>query len=149
MVWGCFSYYGVGELAVINGTMRAANYKDTLTNYLLPAIGHWYGDGDCTFQQDNAPCHKADSVTQFLQEYNFQVMEWPPYSPDISPIENLWAIVKRQVHASTLHSKEELIGKLRTAWHSEEVKQSCESLIEGMPRRIRAVICARGGPTKY
>jgi hypothetical protein len=149
MIWGCFSYYGVAEFAVIRGTMTAANYKETLGNYLLPAIGHWYGNGACIFQQDNAPCHKAESVKQFLEEYTFDVMDWPPYSPDISPIENLWAIVKRRVHASAVHSKEELIAKLRIVWHSEEIKQSCEALIEGMPRRIQAVIRARGGPTKY
>jgi hypothetical protein len=149
MVWGSFCYYGTSQLAVINGTMRAANYKQTLTDYLLPAIGYWYGDGECVFQQDNAPCHKSAAITEFLSEYNFDVMEWPPYSPDISPIENLWAICKRRVHATALHSKEELVVKLRAVWHSDEIRNACVSLIEGMPRRIDAVIRARGGPTKY
>ena len=79
MVWECLSYYRTSELAVIAGTMRAANNQQTLTNYLLPAIGHWYGDGPCVFQQDNAPCHKAQSITQFLDGYNFNVMDWSLY----------------------------------------------------------------------
>jgi len=63
----------------VNTIKRAANYQQTLTNYLLPAIGHWYGDGHCVFQQDNASCHKAQSIKLFMDEYNFDVMDWPPY----------------------------------------------------------------------
>ena len=40
------------------------------------------------FMQDNAPCHKAVEVLEFLAEHNIPVMDWLPQSPDLNPIEN-------------------------------------------------------------
>jgi len=34
---------------------------------------------------DNAPCHTAVSINEFLPEKNIPVVPQPPYSPDLSP----------------------------------------------------------------
>jgi transposase len=48
------------------------------------------------FMQDNAPCHKALIVTQFFDENNIKTLDWSAQSPDINPIENLWAFIKKR-----------------------------------------------------
>lgn len=150
MVWGCFSFFGTGRLAVIQGTMTAAKYKLTLDQYLLPQIDEWYGGEEVIFQQDNAPCHKAASVKSFLEDREISTMQWPPYSPDLSPIENLWAILKRKLHVKSLTSVQQLTNHLTDLWANDpQIKATCEALIEGMPRRIQACIDAKGGPIKY
>ena len=44
--------------------------------------------------QDNAPIHKARIVTEWLENYRIPTLEWPPYSPDLNPIEHAWARLK-------------------------------------------------------
>jgi hypothetical protein len=150
MFWGCFSNQGTGPLSSIIGTMNSVKYMDTLSQALLPQMNQWYPEGGAIYQQDNAPCHKAASVTAFLENEGVIVLTWPPYSPDLSPIENLWAIVKAKVHSSTYNSKDELVAAVLQVWHhDEDVKKACKTLIEGMPRRIQACIAAKGGVLKY
>ena len=49
------------------------------------------------FQEDNDPKHKARVTTNFKNEMEIEVMEWPPQSPDLNPIEEIWAIMKKEI----------------------------------------------------
>lgn len=150
MVWSCFSYYGLGPIVPVVGTMRQTNYLSTLRDYLLPQVAEWYGSSSCVFQHDNAPCHKARSIREFLGQQNFQVIDWPPYSPDLNPIENLWSLLKSRVHREATTSKIQLSRRIEQIWRSDpSLRSACKSLIESMPRRVQAVIDSRGGYTKY
>jgi transposase len=130
--------------------MRYPDYMSILQQHLLPQAEKWYGAAHHIFQQDNAPCHKAAAVMQYLQQLPFEIMNWPPFSPDLSPIENLWAILKQRIHSVAVVSKEELISRVWIIWNEDPaIRQACRSLIEGMPRRVMACIDASGGPLKY
>ena len=75
MVWGCFSYFGIGHLYFIDSTVKAKNYIDILKHNLLPTIRNQFGGPEnCLFQDDSAPCHRAKIVSQklyFLYLYYF------------------------------------------------------------------------------
>lgn len=67
MIWGCFSYHGIGELAFIKGTVNAEIYKQILKDHLFPSIEkHFLGAKSVIFQDDSAPCHRAKSVSFIL-----------------------------------------------------------------------------------
>ena len=51
------------------------------------------------FMQDNAPCHKARVVMDYLRENNIRTLDWPPQSPDLNPIEHIWAIIKQNLYS--------------------------------------------------
>lgn len=150
MVWACFSHSGPGPLVPVEGTLRQDQYVGILQQHLVPFTEERCGAGQCYFQQDNAPCHKSRRVMAFLQEQVFAIMEWPPFSPDLNPIENLWAIVKEKVHSGATSDKNELYALVWCIWMEDSgIKDACKALVEGMPRRVQACIRSKGGPIKY
>ena len=77
-------------------------------------------------------------------------MVWPAQSPDLSPIEQTWGILKRRLAAYEHSSKriKELWERTQVKWEKISVEE-CQNLIESMPRRIQAVLKAKGGYIKY
>jgi transposase len=61
---------------------------------------------------DNASIHRAHIIKDLLkdlsQEYGFTIMNWPPYSPDLNPVENLWALLKKEIYKAYLVSEESI-----------------------------------------
>ena len=46
---------------------------------------------------DNARYHWSIEALEFYYENNIKIIDWPPYSPDLNPIENIWVITKRKI----------------------------------------------------
>ena len=86
-----------GPLAVVEGKNTAESYIKRLKDELLPEIR--LARGRVIFQQDNAPIHKTAAVATFLAENNIATLEWPPQSPDLSSIENIWNVMKMKMNA--------------------------------------------------
>ncbi|UYV63737.1 Transposase [Cordylochernes scorpioides] len=95
MVWGSIAYDSRSPLLRIQGTMTAQRYvDDVLRPVTLPYL---QGVPNALYQQDNARPHTARISQQALQDV--QMLPWPPYSPDLSPIEHVWDIIGRRLHA--------------------------------------------------
>ncbi len=148
MIWAAMSSAGVGPLCFLKSTVNAAIYQEILEHFMLPSADKLYGDADFIFQQDLAPAHTAKSTKSWLNDHGVGVLDWPANSPDLNPIENLWGIVKRKMRDTRPNNADELKATVKETWASIPPQQ-CHKLITSMPRRIEAVIKAKGAPTKY
>jgi len=152
MVWGCFSYKGVGRLFIVpkGTTVNPQVYKTILEKRMLPSARDLYPDNEYIFQDDGAPCHRAKSVKSWLLENNIRTLEnWPGQSPDVNPIENLWSLMKGVVQKRMPKSRTELIAAVIYAWNHVVKKETIEKLVDSLPNRLKAVIAAKGFATKY
>ena len=102
------------------------------------------------FQQNNDPKHISKKATQWFEDNDIQVLVWPAQSPDINPIEHLWVHLKRalQKYLTPPKGMHELWERVVEEWNGILV-ETCQKLIESMPRRIQAVIRERGGYIEY
>ena len=152
MFWGCFSAYGLGPLVALEGNQNQHTYRDLLRDYLLPEIKAARDEFgvDMIFMQDNAPCHKTKKVMDYLHRNQVRVLDWPPQSPNMNPIENLWHIVKsrRQKKFGFPRTKDELIEQVFEIWESVD-QELLDTLSESIESRLREVIRLNGRPTKY
>ncbi len=106
----------------------------------------------CYFQQDNAPCHKAQIISDWFLEHDneFTLLKWPPQSPDLNPIEHLWDVVEREIWIMDVQptNLQQLRDAIMSIW--TKISEECfQHLVQSMPRRIKAVLKAKGGPTRY
>ena len=75
-------------------------------------------------------------------------MKWPAQSPDLNPIENLWAELNRITKDRKPKNEDELFEILKSGWQSLSLEY-LHMLVESMPSRCKAVIKSKRLPTKY
>jgi transposase len=150
-VWGCMGWNGVGILTEVEGNMDAEQFVDIMDSSLLRSIEmSGIPQENVIFQQDNDPKHTSRLATDWFKEHQITLMDWPSQSPDLNPTEHLWGHLKRRLNSYEKPPSGvwELWDRLAAEWGKIEV-EVCQKLIESMPRRIEAVIKAKGGNTKY
>ena len=105
-----------------------------------------------TFQHDNDPTHNSGSkwAAKWMKENGFHLrtLDWPPNSPDLSPIENIWGIMDNKMQARGCSSfeefKEAVLEKLKAVPKATLVKHS-----KGMKHRLEMMVKKGGDRISY
>ncbi len=127
--------------------VTAPIYQDILEHFMLPSADQLFKDADFIFQQDLAPAHTAKSTRSWLNGHGVGVLDWPANPPDLNPRESMR-------YCQEENEKQETKTCRWAEGHCQRnlgfiPPPQCHKLITSTPRRIEAVIKAKGAPTKY
>ena len=101
MVWGGMCSHGVTPLYRINGTLRSEEYKNILENVMLPSAASYFKRKRWLLIQDNSKVHTSKMMKSWLQKKlkkHLPRVTFPPNSPDLNVIENLWTYVQDKLN---------------------------------------------------
>ena len=147
-LWGCFCAKGVGQAEIFVDAFDAVRYVDILDHNLLQTARHFYPKGQWWFQQDNAPQHTSRVARHWFGTHGVDLIDFPPYSPDLNPIENLWSMLKARVENRLVHTVEDVERVLKEEWEALD-EDYLLSLASSLPARCQAVIANRGHRAPY
>jgi transposase len=147
MFWAGISAATITPLYPIRGTINSDAYIKLLDEKVIPWMRRKRTQS-MHFQQDNAPAHVSRKTTEFFKGHRIKLLQWPPNSPDINPIENAWSLLKSRIDIRCPKPLEELEAIASEEW-SRIPSSFFENLIGSMPRRIAQVIERDGGKTDY
>ena len=114
MVWGCFSWKGVGAFHQIKGILTNERYRQILIRQMRPSARQLRGDNSI-FQHDNDPKHTANIVKNYLINQQIEMLEWRPQSLDLNRIENLWADLNRKLNKRYLPKRGRIVSVFETS----------------------------------
>ncbi len=116
---GDIFWHTLGPLVPIKHRLNATVYLSIVADHVHPFMTTVY-HLLMYFQQDNAPCHKAQIISDWFLEHDneFTLLKWPPQSPDLNPIEHLWDVVEREIHIMDVQTTnlQQLCDALMTIW---------------------------------
>lgn len=144
-VWGCFTAAGPGPIAFYEGTLNANSYVNMIKKIIPRRLAGNFdlGAGEWYLQQDNATCHRAKTSMEWFTKKGIKLLDWPPVSADLNPVENLWSIVDQELIKLNLTTTDELKAAIETIWKNMDLSL-CNKLIESLPNRVAAVLRAKG-----
>lgn len=148
MVWGSMAVTGVGSLVFIDTIMNKQVYLNILKGHLKDDAAKLQLGNQWIFQQDQDPKHTSHLVREWLLYNVPRQLHSPPQSPDLNPIEHVWGYLKKQIQKRTVTTRDSLKRVLQEEW-AKIPTTFTNTLVVSMPRRVAAVLEAKGGPTKY
>ncbi|KAK3895452.1 hypothetical protein Pcinc_000794 [Petrolisthes cinctipes] len=153
-VWGWIAWSGVGEIVEINGCLTSAEYVNILEDVFLPSVRAVFAEEEALhvyLAQDNSPIHSGRVVSDWFASHpEVTLLDWPSRSPDLNPIEYVWAQMSKDWLGCNGRNRKELFDYVRELWEKLRLQPNLlQNLVQLMPHRLRDVILADGGYTKY
>jgi transposase len=140
MIWAGIGINWKSPIIYIDGNVNSQSYISQLLNYeVFTNLNEHYGS-NFFLQQDGALPHTSRYTIEWLQAMNIKILEnWPPHSPDLSPIEHCWDIVKDRINMRTIKNLEDLDKAIQEAWNSIEMS-IINNLVSSFESRLRVCL---------
>jgi hypothetical protein len=147
-LWGCISAGGLGHAELYVNTLDARRYQTILGLNLVSSAHLFWPTGQWWFQQDNWTVHTAGTSRAWFHNHGVDLIDWPAWSPDLNPIEDVWNDLKPRVYARHPKTLEQLESAITEEWAATDlafIRRICRN----MPRRLQLVISNEGHKIPY
>lgn len=150
MVWAMVLPNGLISYAIMRGRQNSKTYTKIIRRAIY--IMKLSFKEEFIFQQDNCPLHVSKYSRNFFTQENIKLLEWPPYSPDLNIIENVWPILANYIYyGPTIKNLKELTSRIDNAFRrfNEEKFNTVNNLYRSIKERLVTVISRRGDRINY
>ena len=138
--WGGISYNGATDLHIFRGAFNSKRYQDILQE-AIPQMQQSY-QTKFYFLHDNSQPHLTAEF--WIKNQGIKILRFPTYSPDLSPIENLWAVLKDAVAADNPQNENELEQSLIENWVALTTVENLAPYFVGLEQRYCECIKIKG-----
>lgn len=151
MVWGAFTATSKLPLALMPpGRRTAADFVEIVYDGFLGLFLNTQNDAaGLVLMEDGAPVHRSKAPKDWREQRHIEKLVWPANSPDLNPIENIWKLLKDRVQKNDKPKNPDTMWTILEAEWRAIPESKLESLVASMPERIKAVLAARGGHTRW
>ena len=148
---GFFCSNGRGDLIQMDGRLTADQYVALLSDVLLTFMELNFPNQRVRFLHDNSPIHTARIVRQWFTRHPWiYPLPWPAKSPDLNPIENVWADIAREMPKFHAQNADQVFAKAKEIWDRFALRPLYwQRLAHSMTSRLQAVIDNDGYWTRY
>jgi len=144
MVWGAIRADGRRAIFKCGNSVDSREYQRILSEAIPQIYSSRY-----VLMHDGATCHTSASTRSYLRENSIRMLEnWPPQSPDINIIENLWDLLKTNVRNRLPQTIDDLWQYTQEEFFNIP-NDYISNLYHSLPRRVLSIVHKKGGTTKY
>lgn len=151
MIWGCITYYGLGDACRLPDEVNSETYIDGLKDYIFSSRDYYEMDpSKFLFQHDNARIHTSNLTKAYIKKSKIPILIWPPNSPDLNLIETIWAYIKRKLeeYSTEPNDIDELWERFQDIW-TDIPLSFIHNLYASMPQRMKELFHNKGGTIQY
>jgi transposase len=145
--WGAFSARGKIDLVFFTQNLNSDRYVDIIEEN-IEEMKDQSKHKKVIILMDNDPKHTSAKAYKCYKRHEVTLLDWPSYSPDLNPIENIWGKIKRKLSmkkCSNVRQLKELISKYWNQLTINDLKIYAKS----MEHRIERCIKNKGGIIDY
>ena len=144
MVWAAIGVGYKSKLMICRKSVNSHEYRRVIhESEMVKELNESKGSGQWIYMQDGATPHTCQQTMLFLKKQMNVLANWPANSPDLNPIEHMWAILKKRIDTSCVKNVQELVSLLEEEW--EKIDQMLiDHLVLSFKKRLLSVLVKEG-----